>query len=207
VLQGEGDVAACKRDAPEGLVAVAELGRLGAQELAPRRRIEIEVGHRYRRARRARRRRHFPHAAGLCRDERAVGSGLRAARDRKPRYRGDGGERLAPESHRGDALQVAEVANLARGVPREGKGELLARDACAVVVHLHAPHAAFFERHRDGAGAGVDAVLDQLLQDGSRALHNLAGGDLAHQQIRQHLDAVHSERSASWPPVMRRRSG
>src|ERR1041384_6204666 len=57
MLQGEGDIAMRERDPPEGLVAVRELGRLGAQELAPRRRVEIEVRDGDGRALRARRRR------------------------------------------------------------------------------------------------------------------------------------------------------
>ena len=54
-LSSEGDAGARERDAAEHLVAMAELGRLGAQELAARRRIEIEVGDRDRGALRARR--------------------------------------------------------------------------------------------------------------------------------------------------------
>jgi hypothetical protein len=54
VLEGEGDGGLRERDAAEHFVAVAELGRLGAQELAPRRRVEVEILHRDRGARRAR---------------------------------------------------------------------------------------------------------------------------------------------------------
>src|SRR6266513_6107194 len=53
VLERKRDFGARQRDAPEELVAVAELGGFAAQELAARRRVEVQVGDRHRGARRA----------------------------------------------------------------------------------------------------------------------------------------------------------
>ena len=48
VLQQEGHVGTRQRDALEHALAMPELGGLGAQELAPRGGVEVQVGHRHR---------------------------------------------------------------------------------------------------------------------------------------------------------------
>ena len=48
VLQEESDIGTRQRDALEDAFAMPELGGLGAQELAPRGRVEVQVGHRHR---------------------------------------------------------------------------------------------------------------------------------------------------------------
>src|SRR2546422_3808073 len=53
VLERKRDFGMRQRDAPEELVAVAELGGFAAQELAARRRVEVQVSDRHRGARRA----------------------------------------------------------------------------------------------------------------------------------------------------------
>src|SRR3979490_1217871 len=73
VLERERDFGTRQRDAPEELVAVAELGGFAAQELPARRRVEAQGGDRPRGARRA------------CRgfdlaDMRALGADRRAMR-------------------------------------------------------------------------------------------------------------------------------
>jgi len=165
VLQREGGRRLGERDAAEHLVAVPELGRLGAQEFAPRRRIEIEIGHRDGGARRARGGLHFADLGAFGLDRPGVTrSGvahfgacrLEAGRDRQPRHRGDRGQRLAAKAHRGDAFQVLQAADLARGVAREGERQILAGHALAVVLDLQALHAAFVERDRDSARAGIE---------------------------------------------------
>ena len=47
----------------------------------------------------------------------------------------------------------------------------------------------------DARGAGVDGVLDELLDDRRRPLDDLAGGDLVGELGRQPMDAVHSQSS------------
>ena len=47
----------------------------------------------------------------------------------------------------------------------ERERQLFARDAVAIVLDLDAAHATLVERDADGAGAGVDAVFQQLLEN------------------------------------------
>ncbi|MNC94749.1 hypothetical protein D3C83_116850 [compost metagenome] len=76
-------------------------------------------------------------------------------------------------------------------MPSQREGQVLGRDSRAVVLDLDAPHAAFFQRHGDGAGAGIEAVLEQLLQHRGRALDDLAGRDLAHEELGQEANGWH----------------
>ena len=168
---------------------MAELGLLGAQELAPRRRIEVEVRHRDRGALRARRGLHLADAARLRRRSRraCAASRVRLVIDRR-----DTEAIEASASPRNPIVATpsrsSQAGDLAGGVARERERQLLARDAGAVVLDLHALDAAGLEHHGDRLRAGVDAVLQQLLQHRGRALDHLARGDLADQQLRQDAD-------------------
>jgi hypothetical protein len=208
VLEGEADAGTRQRDAGEDFVAVAELGGLGAQELAARRGVEVQVGDRHRGARRARRGLDRPGGLAFGMDRARVRRAAAARGDRQARDRGDRGERFAAKSHRRHALEVLQAGNLAGGVAREGERQLACGDALAVVLHLDALDAARLEADGHRCGAGVQAVLEQLLQHRGRPLHHLAGGDLAHQQLGQEpnlsrLRAHAAATSTGVPPVMR----
>ncbi len=202
VLEHEGDARARQRDAPEHFVAMAELGLLGAQELAPRRRIEIEVGHRDGGALRACGRPHLADLRAFGTDFSGMGGVARAAGDRQARHRGDGSQGLATEPHGDHRFQILEARDLARGVACERERQLLARDAGTIVLDLDALGAAGIELHRDRLRAGIDRVLEQFLEHRRRALDHLAGGDLADQELRQNADGAHAS-SDSAPWVMR----
>ncbi len=62
------------------------------------------------------------------------------------------------------------------------------RNAAAVVAHPDALPAAILDIDLDAARTGIDAVLQQLLDDGGRPLDDLAGGDLVDQAGWQDLD-------------------
>ena len=64
-------------------------------------------------------------------------------------------------------------------------GKLVARDAAAVVRDADQARAAAFDVDRDRARAGVERVLDELLDDGRRPLDDLAGRDLIDELGRQ----------------------
>src|SRR5688572_3754622 len=119
VLQHERNPCSGEGDAAEHFVAMAELGRLGAQELAPRRRIEIEIRYADRGALRARRGLYLANLRAFGGNLGRVRCLARAAADGEPRHRRDRGERLAAKSHGGDALEILEARDLARGVARE----------------------------------------------------------------------------------------
>jgi hypothetical protein len=57
---------------------------------------------------------------------------------------------------------------------------------------LDALCAALVERDGDRARAGVEAVLEQLLQHRCRPLDHLAGGDLADEQLGQDANGAHA---------------
>jgi hypothetical protein len=82
--------------------------------------------------------------------------------------------------------------NLARGVARKRERQVVLGEARAVVVHLHALDAALIERHLDFRRAGIERVLEQLLQDGCGPLDHFARRDLADQQFGQDADPVHA---------------
>jgi hypothetical protein len=102
------------------------------------------------------------HLAALASHRAAMRGIAGAARERKPRDRGDGGERFAAEAHGHHAFEIIERSDLAGGMPRQCERQLVTRDAGAIVLDLHAPHAAFVERHGDARRAGVQTVFQQL---------------------------------------------
>ena len=109
----------------------------------------------------------------------------RAREDRGFRHRGNGGQRLTPETHGGYGFQIMQIGNFAGGMAAQGYGQLVTRNAAAVVFHRNQAHTTGQKAQGDLAGAGVQGVIDQLAHHGCGALHHLAGGDLADQLIGQ----------------------
>jgi hypothetical protein len=81
-----------------------------------------------------------------------------------------------------------QAGDLAGGVALERCGQLLARNARAVIFHRDQPHAAGQQAQRDLRGTGVQGVVQQLAHHGGRALHHLAGGNLADEFVGQFAD-------------------
>ena len=94
-------------------------------------------------------------------------------------HRGDRGQGLAAEAQRADVLQVVGLGQLAGGMALERQQRLGGRDALAVVDHPHQPPAALAHLDADLVRAGVQAVLDQLLDRRGWPLHDFTGGDAA----------------------------
>ncbi len=182
--------------------------RFGAQELAPRRRVEVQLLRRRpscrRRAPRARSAPTVPPSTSM-----RHACGLPAARDAsaKPRHRGDRRQRLAAKAERRDRLEVVSGRDLRRRVARHRERQVLARDAAAVVGDADALDAAVLEVDVDLRGAGVERVLEQLLQRRRRPLDDFAGGDLVDEQVGQRPDRRPSAASVGEPaaPSARRR--
>ena len=102
----------------------------------------------------------------------------------------DRGECFASEAHGDDAIEVVGLANLACCVGGQGEGELLLRDASAIVADADELDAAFVEIDFDAGCSGVKAVFDEFLDDAGGAFDDLAGGDLIDQQRRERADGV-----------------
>jgi len=62
-------------------------------------------------------------------------------------------------------------------VPLDREHEILTAHALAVVGNADQPAAAGFGDHLDVAGAGIERVLDELLDDARRTLDHLARRD------------------------------
>ena len=88
-----------------------------------------------------------------------------------------------------ERLEIVERRDLARRVARQRERELVAREcrAPSSVTRISARPAAF-DLDLDRARAGVERVLDELLDDGRRPLDDLARGDLVDELRRQNSD-------------------
>ena len=196
VAQREAGVEAPQRQPAHDFLAVAVLGALGTQELAPRRGIEEQVVHLDRRAARVRGGRDARLAAGGELQPAAVRRIRGGGADAQARDRGDARQRLAAKAEAEHLLEVLERADLAGGVARDGQRQVVGRDALAVVADADEAHAAVLEIDLDAAGAGVEAVLDQFLDHGRRPFHDLAGRDLVGERVAELLDAPHAGSTA-----------
>src|SRR5205807_6503627 len=109
----------------------------------------------------------------------------------------DRGKRLTPEPERRHADQVRRIADLAGGVARQRQLRILATHPRAVVAHPDERLAAVFDRHADRARAGIERVLDQLLDDRGRPLDHLACRDLVGDLGGQDRDLGHHSGTTS----------
>ena len=76
-------------------------------------------------------------------------------------------------------------------MPLEGQHGIVAHHAAAVVGDLDEFLSACFHADLDARGAGIERVLQHLLDHGSRPLHHLAGGDLVGNGFGENVDAAH----------------
>ena len=80
----------------------------------------------------------------------------------------------------------------------EGQQGIVPVHAVTVVAYADKAAAAGFDLDADSVCAGVEGVLQQLLDDGRRALDDLAGGDLVGHLFGQQTDAVHLRRASDY---------
>ena len=108
--------------------------------------------------------------------------------DFEARHRGDGRQRLAPEPQRGYRGKIVSTGDLAGGVARHRELQLGGGNSAAVVADARETHAARFDFDFDTLRAGVEAVFNQLLDDGRRPLDDLAGRDLIDEVVVEDAD-------------------
>ncbi len=78
-------------------------------------------------------------------------------------------------------------------MPLDGKPCIRRVHALAVVLHAQEPLAPELHRDGDSGRAGIDRILDELLDDGGRALDDFAGGDLVGEVDGKSVDAAHGQ--------------
>jgi hypothetical protein len=187
----EPDVGPAQRQERQCLRHVRGLGRLRTEELPPRRHGPEEVTHLDGGAARmaGRPRMHEPPVFDL---DLGAGGGAGLARaQHQVRDAGHGGQGLAAEAVGGHALEVGQVAQLRGGVPLQRAARVLRAHAVAVVADADQFLAPGHDLHGDRGRLGVEGVLDQLLHDRSRPLHDLARRDLVDEIVGQPLDPPH----------------
>ena len=74
-------------------------------------------------------------------------------------------------------------------MPLKAQGGILAPHAQTIVLHGDPVSPCILQLHGDTRSAGIEGILHELLDDGSRALHHLSGGDLVRHVLGQTLDA------------------
>ena len=192
----EGDRRVRQREAQDGLAHGLALGALGLEELEARRRREEQVAHLDAGAGGAGRGHRPGRRTALDREqERAVlARGPRAQREAADA--GDRRQRLAAKAERPDPQQVV-VRELRGGVALDRERELVRGHAAAVVGDRDQRLAAAGELDRDPPRAGVERVLDQLLDRRGRPLDHLARGDAVDQMLGQAADRGHDNLGAA----------
>ena len=74
---------------------------------------------------------------------------------------------------------------------QKGGGQLLRRNAAAVVGDADVGQAAVLDLRHDGGGPGVDGVLQQLFDDAGGTFHHFSGGNQVRHMGRQALNLRH----------------
>ena len=108
--------------------------------------------------------------------------------DFEARHRGDGRQRFTAEPQRGYRGKIVGASDLAGGVARHRELELGDGDSAAVVANAREAHATRLDFDFDTLRTGVEAVFNQLLDDGCGALDDLAGSDLIDEVIVEYAD-------------------
>ena len=162
------------------------------QEFAARGNIFEELADDDRRAAIARRRSHLTRTGERIALD--LDGALRQAvecREREARDTRDRRQRLAAEAEGPDARQIVEGADLRSRVTLECQQRIVARHPRSVVPDLDPLLAAVFEEDLDRARAGVDGILDELLDSRCRPLDHFSGRDLIHELGGENQDVGH----------------
>ena len=166
-----------KRAAQRRKLAGGCLAAVALQEFQPRGGVIEQVAHGHRRPVRAACGEHLLNVPGLEHDAGAARVAATAGVEFYFRNRGYRRESFAAEAHRRYGLQPLLVVQLRCSVPQEGNARVLRRHAAAVVRDADIGRAPAADLDGYILRPSVERVLDQLLDDGSRTLDHLAGGD------------------------------
>jgi hypothetical protein len=189
--EGESDLRIAERHLGHEPGDLRGLGGVGLEELAARRQVVEKIADFDRSA--------LGRADFLLGGNRpAVDADFRAGRappraraQHEVRHRCNARQRLAPEPEGPDRVEIFGAGDLARRVPLERHPRIRRIHPLPVVLHAEQLLPAELDRHDKARCAGVQRVLDQLLDDGGRTLDDLAGGDLVGEMRGEEVDAGH----------------
>jgi hypothetical protein len=160
------------------LVDLASLGNVRLQEFKSRREVEeqiLDLNQGPARRTRALRRQ------GLAGHDAHPGPGILCSHPGCDRQPGNGPYRcqsLAPKSQAFNMKEIIRHRQLAGCMPGHSEGQLFGRYAAPVIRHFDQPPAGLLDADRNFSGAGIQSVLDQLLNHRGRALDDLSSSDL-----------------------------
>ena len=180
VPDGKAHIGAGQGMAAHGFDAVRQFGAVTFQKLAAGRRRKKQLFHFHRGAHGAGSGADLACAAIQCK---GIGLAIHAREQSQLGHRIDRCQRFAPEAHGHDRFKLIEVADFAGGVAFQGGGQLVWRNATAIVFNGDQPGATPHQPQRDAARACVHGVVQQFAHHRGGALHHLASGDLADQFI------------------------
>ena len=193
--QCEADLGIRQRELGDNPGDLRGLGGIGLQELAPRREVVEDVvdfddG--------ALRRADLDDRRDRAAVDANLGAALlpfRARAQHEVRHRRDRRQRLAAEPERQNGGQILHPPDLARGVALDREAGILRLHAIAIVLHADLFLAAQLDVDGQASRPRVDGVLDELLDDRSRAFDDLSSGDLVREVRRETADFAH------WPSL------
>ena len=185
VVEREADVGIDEDDTLEGREDVVQLRGVGLEELPTRGYIIKYILHLEVAAHRTGGRFLTDHLRGGEAEARADVVGRRACEQLDLRHGGDGGQGLATEAHGMEGEEVVGLADLRGGMALEGQTGIGLGHAAAVVDDLDGRATGIDNDDIDDGGTGINGILDQLLDDGSRTLDDLASRYLVGDAIRE----------------------
>ena len=177
-MQRETHLRIDQHDALEGCQDVVQLGGIGLQELTTGRDIEEQVAHSKRAAYRTGARLLTLHPR--CR-EGQTGAYLIVLPTSAQLYLchgGNRGQRFTTEAHGMQREQVVGFPDFRRGMTLESQTGIGHRHATAIVNHLDGRTAGIDHQHIDDMCSGINSILYQLLDHGSRTLYHLTSSYL-----------------------------
>jgi hypothetical protein len=80
--------------------------------------------------------------------------------------------------------------------------QLISRDATSIVTHPYQTNATALDIDLDATRASIQAVLDELLDDGRRPLDDLACGDLVNELAGEDTDWHNCSLARHWPRIV-----
>ena len=176
---------------------MSQLGCVAAHELAPRGHVEKQIAYFDGRTRRVRARTDFGDGAAIDLDLRGVRRACWMGGHAQARNGADRRHRLAAEAQSCDGLQVVQRCDFARRMPGDRDRQLLRGNSAAIIAHADQTNATALDIDLDAVCAGVQAVFNQLLDDGGGTLDDLACGDLVDELAGEDTDGHRRESDVS----------